>query len=408
MAEPAARGLTCGALHHFFGYYDKCPWDRSGRYVLAMEVGFMDRPPRADDSVTIGLVDTAANDAWCPVAETTAWCWQQGTMLQWLGSAPDRLVVYNARRADGYASTVLDVHSGARRHLPLPVYAVRRDGRAAVSVNYARLGVTRPGYGYNGLPDPFQNELHPAGDGITWMDLETGDHRLIVSLDQVVAVRPQASMAGVKHWFNHLQFNVDGSRFLFLHRWEAGGGRRFTRLFTSDPEGRDLRCLADHDMTSHFDWRNAHQVFAWARQHGQGDHYYLFEDRDLTRLEKGEWQGEARDQDIGEVTAAPGVRVVGRDLLTEDGHCSFSPDGRWLLTDTYPDRSESRRTLILYDLAGDRRVDVGRYYAPPDVTGEIRCDLHPRWSRDGRRVCFDSVHEGSRQMYVVDVVDLVG
>lgn len=145
MADRAARALTGGPPHHFFGYYDKCPWDRSGRYVLAMEVGFMDRPPRAEDAVTIGLVDTASGCAWRPLAETTAWCWQQGTMLQWLGTEPDRLVVYNTRQAGGYASIVLDVQSGTRRDLPRPVYAVSRDGRAAVSVNFARLAVTRPG-----------------------------------------------------------------------------------------------------------------------------------------------------------------------------------------------------------------------------------------------------------------------
>jgi len=41
------------------------------------------------------------------------------------------------------------------------------------------------------------------------------------------------------------------------------------------------------------------------------------------------------------------------------------------------------------------------------VTGEMRCDLHPRWSRQGTQVCFDSVHEGPRQMYVCDVSAVV-
>jgi putative transposase len=38
---------------------------------------------------------------------------------------------------------------------------------------------------------------------------------------------------------------------------------------------------------------------------------------------------------------------------------------------------------------------------------ENRCDLHPRWSPDGRQVCIDSAHEGERQMYIVDVSELV-
>ena len=38
---------------------------------------------------------------------------------------------------------------------------------------------------------------------------------------------------------------------------------------------------------------------------------------------------------------------------------------------------------------------------------ELRCDLHPRWSRGNTMVCFDSTHELSRQIYVVDVKELV-
>ena len=33
--------ITSGA-HHFFGYYDKFPWNASGRYHLALQVDFID------------------------------------------------------------------------------------------------------------------------------------------------------------------------------------------------------------------------------------------------------------------------------------------------------------------------------------------------------------------------------
>lgn len=34
---------------------------------------------------------------------------------------------------------------------------------------------------------------------------------------------------------------------------------------------------------------------------------------------------------------------------------------------------------------------------------QIRCDLHPRWALDGKTITFDSVHEGSRQIYLVEL-----
>ncbi|TSA45654.1 hypothetical protein D4R51_01410 [bacterium] len=57
-------------------------------------------------------------------------------------------------------------------------------------------------------------------------------------------------------------------------------------------------------------------------------------------------------------------------------------------------------------------VEVRKFYSLPDekygvkndwdLSG-LRADLHPRWNRDGTEICFDSVHDGSRQVYVVDV-----
>jgi len=374
------RAATRGPRHHFFGYYDKCPWDASGRYILGLETTFLDRPVAEDDVAVIGLIDQQAGDAWRPIAETRAWNWQQGCMLQWLPTAPDRLIIYNDRVGGGFVSVVRDIRSDETRTLPLPVAAVSRDGRQALCLNFARVHRHRP-YGYVGIPDPCRDDPHPANDGIWWLDLETGDHRLIVALDDIARFRPKPTMAGASHWFNHLQFNTDDTRFCFLHRWTVGDGW-LTQLFTADPDGSDLRLLADDDLVSHFDWRDAARILAWARRPQRGDRFYLFDDG----------TGEAS--------------VVGEGVLTVDGHCSYSPDRQWILTDAYP-REEQRRRLIVYRTGDGRRIDLGAFYSPPELTGAIRCDLHPRWNRDGTAICFDSAHEAARQMYVVDVAEEV-
>ncbi|HIE51283.1 MAG TPA: hypothetical protein EYP85_05955 [Armatimonadetes bacterium] len=387
-----ARAVTTGPNHHFFGYYDKSPWDATGRYLLALETTFIDRPPAPEDVATIGLIDLQEGCRFRPLAQTHAWNWQQGTMLQWLPSAPDRLIIYNDRQEGRFVSVIRDIHTGETRRLPLPVYAVSHDGRSAVTLNFARVARTRPGYGYVGLPDPWAEEGAPEEDGIYWMDLTTGEHRLIISLAQMAAFRPRPDMKGAVHWFNHLLFSPDDRRFIFLHRWSPQVGKPWkTRLFTATPPspanegqgGSDIYLVADDDLVSHFDWRDPTHILAWARKKGLGDYYFLFTDRSVE------------------------FQIIGKGILTTDGHCSYSPDRRWILTDTYPDR-EHRRTLLLYQPETGRRVDIGRFYSPPELRGEIRCDLHPRWSRDGRKVCIDSAHEGHRQMYVLDVSAIVG
>ncbi len=383
-ATPEVRAVTRGPRHHWFGYYDKTPWDVTGRHMLALEAGFMDRPPGPDDVATVGLIDTADGDAWQPIAGTTAWNWQQGTMLHWLPSAPGRLIVYNARRGGRFVAVVRDILSGEERTLPRAVYALSPDGRTALSTSFARIADTRPGYGYAGVEDPWRHHPHPDQDGIYRMDLESGDSRLIISLGRIASYRRDDTMADARHWFNHLQVNTDGSRFGFLHRWSRPQERGWrTRLFTANPDGSEIYCVADHEMVSHYDWRDPTHVLAWARQRGVGDHYFLCTDRDEQR------------------------ETVGKDVLTADGHCSYSPDRQWVLTDEYAD-SERMRILLLYRPEDGSRVEIGRFCAPPELAGEIRCDLHPRWSRDGTKVCFDSAHESTRQVYVMDVSAVIG
>ncbi|RKY66699.1 MAG: hypothetical protein DRQ08_02180 [Candidatus Latescibacterota bacterium] len=375
------RPVTLGPKHHFFGYYDKSPWDSTGRYMLGMEVGFVDRPPTPEDEVVIGLIDLEEGARWNPVAKTRAWCWQQGCMLQWMPSAPEE-IIYNDREGGRFVSRVLDVRTGRSRTLPLPIYALSPDGSYALTLNFSRVARTRPGYGYVGVPDPYEGEPAPEGDGIWWMDLRTGEHKLIISLAEVASLGHDPTMDDTEHWFNHIQVNTDGTRFLFLHRWKRPDGGWWTRMFTARPDGSELYCVADHGMVSHFDWRDQSHILAWATQRDVGDRFFLFEDLTGRR------------------------EVVGEGVLTENGHCSYSPDRRWILTDTYPDH-DSMRHLLLFRLEDGKLLEVGKFFSPPELRGEIRCDLHPRWSRDGREVCIDSAHEGHRQMYVVEVGEAV-
>jgi hypothetical protein len=378
-----ARAVTSGPKHHFFGYYDKTPWDRTGRYLLANEIDFVGRQPKPDEALTVGMVDLRDGDRFVPLAKTTAWCWQQGTMLQWLGSAPDREVVFNSLTGGEPSATVLDVHSGKARTLPRPVYALSADGAQAVSLDFARLHRLRPGYGYASYAERFADDPAPEQLGVWRMDMKTGKNDLAVTLKQLAAFKPDERFKGAHHWVNHLLFNPGGSRFVFLHRWKKPADRAWqTRMLTAKPDGTDLRITFDDGMVSHFDWKDDATIMAWARTMKDGNKFYTFD------VLSGE------------------TKVVGADVLTQDGHCSFSPDRKWILNDTYPDKNRMQ-WLMLYKAATGRRFDLNQFHSPKEFTGPWRCDLHPRWNRDGTQVCIDGCHEPRRQIYVLDVSDVV-
>ncbi|MBP7564973.1 MAG: hypothetical protein KA795_03100 [Burkholderiaceae bacterium] len=414
------RRLGHADAHHFFGYYNKTCWDRSDRLVLAQQTPWMDCRLSPDAVARVGYFDTARDDRFRAVGETRAWNWQMGSQLQWLDGMPGRQLIYNDRRgvpADGvpypsFCSVIADIDSGERRELPLPVYVVAPDSAWALSVDYRRLHVTHETIGYSEPGGPFGLGRAPADDGIWRMDIATGEARLLVSYAALKAFHRQPSMSQAIHWVSHIEVNPASSRILFLHRWTERVQDEtcfLHRLITMSPDGTGLRLLecSDHplpQLASNFDpaavgtfdyeksefeishpaWKDDGNIVVWGPHRGR-IHYHLYEDDDLGRVE-----------------------VIGGGVLTENGHMSFSPvDQRWLLSDTYPDPSTHERVLFIYDMQSRRRIDIGRFYADPALGKENRCDLHPRWSRDGRRVCIDSVHEDERQMYVLDVSRIV-
>ena len=95
------------------------------------------------------------------------------------------------------------------------------------------------------------------------------------------------------------------------------------------------------------------------------------------------------------------------DFFDKDIHCLYSPDGRLILGDGYPDR-DGYRPMTLYDTAAGIGVTLLRAKSDPTAAGDIRCDLHNRWSRDGRLISFDSTHEGFRGLYVAAIVGVLG
>jgi hypothetical protein len=373
------RPVTRGPKHHFFGYYDKSPWNRSGELLAAHEVAFNDRPPTAKDCTTIGVVHLGDSARFEPIGKSAAWNWQQGAMLQWHAADPERLLIYNDRRDGRFVAVVQDAAGPERRVYDLPLYAMTPEGRHGLSLNFARLYTHRPGYGYAGVADTWAQDPHPDDDGIRLIDLGTGGSRLSVSLGQLAGRSPTPDMLDAYHWVNHIQVSPSGERFAFFHIWRVGKQGWAVRLYTCRLDGSDLACLLDTGFVSHYDWMDDDRILVWTRLPGVGERFVLCDRRDDSR------------------------HVVGHGVLTEDGHCSFSPDRNWVLNDTYPD-GYGLRTLMLFRPDDGRRIDLARLYSPKARWwGEIRCDLHPRWNGDGTQICVDSVHSGERQIYIADV-----
>lgn len=395
-ALPPVRPLTRGPKYHWFGYYDKLQIDPSGRYVLGMEVTFEDRSPAPDDVIKVGMIDLRDNDRWIELGETRAWNWQQGCMLQWRPGSTHE-VLWNDREGDRFVCRILDITTMKSRTIPYPIYTVSPDGRTAMSTDFRRINDTRPGYGYAGIPDPNKDILAPDTTGIYRIDLDSGETRLVISIKDVLAIPyPKGDISDKKHWFNHLLFSPDGSRFIFLNRWRISEFRASnpdnpfdTRMLTAAPDGSDIRVVDDSGYTSHFIWRDPAHILAWTKLPSHGDRFYLFTD-----------DGSLKAQ------------AVGPDVMTRNGHCTYLPlpENEWILNDTYPDKDRLQH-VYLYHVPTGLTMPLANVYMHQKYRFDIeyRVDTHPRFSPDGMSVIIDSPHDGSgRQMYLLDISGIVG
>ena len=374
-----ARIFSSKKHHIFFGYYDITPFSKDESLLLAIHAPPVNETPRIGSEVKVGWYDLRnAHSEFHETGKTSTWCWQQGCRLQWYPSDDSRTVLYNSLVDGTYGCVVQDIYTGEiKRRYPRAAYCVSPNGSLALSLNFSRLQRLRPGYGYSNLSDETRGVLLPRDDGLWRMNMHTGKSTLLFSLADIAAYAPTESMRGAEHYFNHLLFSPDGSRFLFIHLWNSRGNR-CGRMITSDLAGGNIHLLNNEGHTSHYSWKSNTEILAFATHKELGSHYYLYDDTSENR------------------------KVIAQGILTEDGHPSFSRDGGTIVTDTYPDKYSVQR-LLMYRIDTDELLTLFECLSPLSYRGEVRCDLHPRISPCESYVCVDSIVKGRRAMSVFNV-----
>ena len=379
-----SRCITDGQDNYFFGYYDVQPWNKEGNLHLCHKVKFWERMPEKGEIAEIGVIDINNENKYTKLAETTAWNFQQGSLLRWNPAAPNDEIIYNINENGQYKGVIMNIKTGEKRFTDYPLANVDSSGNYGLGINFSRLYDFRPGYGYSEIEDPYYNVNHPKDDGIFLVDLKTGKSKLVLSTDDLWNLTKDTLDSDEKVLVNHINFNEDGSRFVCLFRtFPENGGHWKTAVITANRDGSDPYVLRNFDIASHYFWKDKENLIIYAN-HYDGVQLYMWKDKTHQ------------------------AKLIGKDFFKgENGHCSFSPDKKYVLYDCYWN-ADGYRPLNLYDVEEDKGIMLGLYYSHPELEPEdIRCDLHSRWNRNGKAITFDSVHEGRRGIYYMDLTEIL-
>jgi len=368
---------------YFFGFHDHTPFSADNQKLLANRYSIGLNMPSENDELEVGFFHNYEFKIWQQVGRTYAWNWHQGCKLQWCGNRPE--IIYNNFKKGKFLGHLKNLDTGEEQEISAPISSVSPDGLKAVGYSFERVQKYMSGYGYIQRGDEPQLEhKRPERSGMYLFDLRTGDKRELFSIAEIASYKPEPDSEDAWHFVSHTIFCPSNYRIAFLHRWVPKDTRaRRSRLFTCDIQGKDLHLFRTREMVSHLGWRNHKQIVAYCRLPDGRDRYILHTDQ------------------------TPGSgEILGEKVFSSDGHPSFSPDGRWMLTDTYPDRTR-RQYLILFDTSNNRRYNLAYLRSPRHFASKYKrhwaCDLHPRFDRIGRYICFDSAHTNQRALCTINL-----
>lgn len=364
MSDPKTENLV--------GYYDKCPWNSDESKFLYSSVANANKYCAAKTKCKIIIRNTHDGEVE-ELAETNCWNSQQGCMLQWLGPNFDRKVIYNDYEDGEYCSFIVDIETREKTKICMPVYDVSKNGDFALTLDFSWLHKYRPGYGYiNKVNERTENDFDlPC---IWKIDIPNNSSKPLLTYRQLVEFMPKETMRGAIHKVNHIMISPNGKHFMFLHRWILDNVK-YDRLLVCDMDGLSMINLLDEDMVSHSFWLNDKEIITFAKTYDKGNAYYI-----LNIVNK--------KCDI--VDYMPKV----------DGHPSLSPNGKFIITDSYPTFNRTQ-SVFLVSIEEKQTKEIARVSSSPKYIEDCRCDLHPRWNRSSNKICIDAAIGKYRNVYQI-------
>ena len=412
---------TNSDFSEWFGYYNYDVISRDGKKMLCNRVDFDGRAITENDRIQLGYYELESG-TWHLIDVSDSFNWQQGAMLQWLpGGGNENKVIYNISKNNHFKSVIADLATNEKVYIDFPTYCVTPDGQYSIALNYERSYWCRA-YHYQSVKNSEYNVDVAEDDGIFKVDIKNNTIKRIVKIQDVISIDAPDDFKKAKHWLEHIMINKAGDRIAFLHRYSYGNAYS-TRLFICGINGENLQIVdgwKENDW-SHFGWKGNREFAIYSVKNNR------FQSNYAKSVQKAKNRFSFM-YIVNWVVHLPCLRIVkdklkpntryyklyqerngkiefkenyDQPIFSIDGHPSFTQDGRYMITDSYPDKDGNQR-LIIFDTETKKGITVGKLKAP--LSGNpASCDLHPKLSYNGKYLVVDTAYTGKHCMIVFEL-----
>jgi hypothetical protein len=381
------------------------PFSPSGRYMGFTRLPQEERPPQPGEAAEIVLVDLQSGEQKI-IAKTIGWDVQLGAQVQW-GATDSELFFNDVDQSNWMPFGVrMNPLSGEKQKLDGTIYSVSPDGKWAASTCLRRIGATQAGYGVVVPASTIPVNIGAVDDdGVYVTDTASGKSKMIASYRRIVEEalpRIEVGHYGPGNFYGfHVKWNAHSDRLMLVLRYmPESDGKRRPMLITMTRDGDDIRV--------------AFPTSDWADKGGNHPNWLPDGENVMMNLNlygDGERFVQARYDGTDQ--------KVMTDVMSNRGHPSLHPDGRFIITDAYAAEDvgfgDGTAPLWLIDREKSEKKTLVRMNSvtPPwadklNKAKVMRVDFHPAWDRyTHTQVAFNGVQDGTRRVFVADLSEIV-
>ena len=342
----------------FYGYHDKI--NLQNNKLLCHE--------KNDDKFYIGFFNDKGK--FKRLKKTELCSWQLGSELQWAGN---NKIFYNCVIDNKPMSALYDLNKKKIiKSFQQLIYNIDKNHKKFISINFNDLYINRSGYGYD--LKKYETEIKYHNQDLKIVNIKDG--KILEIIKKEFLLKKFKHSISINSHFNHATFSPSGKAIIFF-LVDTKNNKRKILVFHFNLFTKKLTLLEKINRISHYCWID--------------DKNILYTDLGLKTKVNYQTYNILNNR-----INPSGLKI------NHDGHPMMHPKNKNLfVTDTYPNKYGLQK-LIVFNLKNKKIIWETELAFSTNFLGESRCDLHPKWNEDGKKIVIDYAIKKQRFIKVYD------